>query len=179
MDVMRPRFRGLVHAWSAGPALAAAIVLLCLAPTGQARVAVAIYGAGLVALFSISGLYHRWPPTSGVKVILQRLDHCTIFFFIAASYTPPTVLLLSGTKQTDVLVSVWGGALAGVLLRVVWIQAPRGAGRLLHRPGLGRDPRPPSSPAPASPPVCSSSSAASSTRSARWSTPRSAPTRGR
>lgn len=125
MDVMRPRFRGLVHAWSAGPALAAAIVLLCLAPTGQARVAVAIYGAGLVALFSISGLYHRWPPTSGVKVILQRLDHCTIFFFIAASYTPPTVLLLSGTQQTVVLVSVWGGALAGVLLSVVWIQAPR------------------------------------------------------
>jgi len=126
MDVaLPPRFRGLVHAWAAGPALAAAIVLVCVAPTPLARAASAVYGLGLVALFAFSGLYHRWPPTSDVKAILQRLDHCTIFFFIAASYTPPTLLLLHGTQQTLVLVSVWGGAIAGVVLSVVWIDAPR------------------------------------------------------
>jgi hemolysin III len=125
MDVaLRPRFRGLVHAWAAGPALAAAIVLLCLAPTGQARLTTAIYGVGLVALFACSGLYHRWP-AGRVKDILRRLDHSTIFLFIAASYTPPTVLLLHGTQQTMVLASVWIGAGFGVLLSVVWIDSPR------------------------------------------------------
>jgi hemolysin III len=114
-----------VHAWTVGPALAAGIVLIALAPTGQARGAAAIYGLGLVSLFACSGLYHRWPPASRIKAVLQRLDHCTIFLFIAASYTPPTVLLLHGTQQTVVLVSVWAGAAAGIILSVVWIDAPR------------------------------------------------------
>lgn len=125
MDVLdRPRLRGLVHAWAALPAFAAAVVLLVLAPTTDARITVAIYGTGLVALFACSGLYHRWP-AGRVKVILRRLDHSTIFLFIAASYTPPTVLLLHGTTQTAVLVSVWLGAAAGIVMSVAWIDAPR------------------------------------------------------
>jgi hemolysin III len=123
--VLPPRFRGVVHAWTAVPALAASVVLLCLAPAGPARMTAAIYGMGLVSLFACSGLYHRWPPATRVKALLQRLDHCTIFLFIAASYTPPTVLLLHGSEQTLVLVSVWSGAIVGIVLSVVWIDAPR------------------------------------------------------
>jgi hemolysin III len=121
----RPKLRGLLHAWAAAPALLAAVILGGLASTGQARVTVAIYGAGLVLLFAFSGLYHRWPPASRVKPLLRRLDHGTIFLFIAASYTPPTVLLLDGTAQVAVLVSIWVGATAGILLSVAWIDAPR------------------------------------------------------
>jgi hemolysin III len=125
MDVvLPPRFRGLVHAWAVGPALAAAVVLLVLAPTDRARVTAAVYGVGLVALFACSGLYHRWP-AGRAKAILRRLDHSTIFLFIAASYTPPAVLLLHGTTQTAVLVSVWLGAAAGIVMSVAWIDAPR------------------------------------------------------
>ena len=84
-----------------------------------------IYGAGLIALFSASALYHRWPGDPRWKPWLRRLDHSTIFVFIAASYTPVGLLVLDGTMQTVVLVSVWAGAAAGVTLSLAWITAPR------------------------------------------------------
>jgi hemolysin III len=120
-----PRLRGLLHAHAAWVAGAAAVVLVALAPTGGARVAAGIYGTALIALFSVSALYHRWPGDPRWKPWLQRLDHSAIFVFIAASYTPVGLLVLDGALQTAVLVSVWAGAAAGVTLSLAWITAPR------------------------------------------------------
>jgi hemolysin III len=120
-----PRLRGLLHAHAAWVAGAASVVLVALAPTGGARVAALIYGLGLIALFSASALYHRWPGDPRWKPWLQRLDHSTIFVFIAASYTPVGLLVLNGTMKTVVLVSVWAGAAAGVAMSLAWINAPR------------------------------------------------------
>ena len=120
-----PRLRGLLHAHAAWIAAVAAGVLIALAPTGAARVAALIYGLGLIALFTVSALYHRWPGDPRWKPWLRRMDHSTIFVFIAASYTPVGLLVLDGTVQVVVLVSVWAGALAGVVMSVAWISAPR------------------------------------------------------
>jgi hemolysin III len=124
-DEVIPRLRGLLHAHAAWVAGAAAIVLVALAPNAEARVAALIYGAGLIALFSASAVYHRWRGDPRWKPWLRRLDHSTIFVFIAASYTPIGLLVLDGTRQTVVLVSVWAGAVAGVVLSLAWISAPR------------------------------------------------------
>jgi hemolysin III len=120
-----PRLRGLLHAHAAWVAGAASIVLVVLAPSAAARVAAVIYGAGLITLFSASALYHRWPGDPRWKPWLRRLDHSTIYVFIAASYTPVCLLVLDGTIQTVVLISVWAGAAAGVTLSLAWITAPR------------------------------------------------------
>jgi hemolysin III len=120
-----PRLRGLLHAHAAWVAATASIVLVVLAPSAAARIAAVIYGAGLIALFSASALYHRWPGDPRWKPWLRRLDHATIYVFIAASYTPVGLLVLDGTVQTVVLVSVWAGAAAGVILSLAWITAPR------------------------------------------------------
>ena len=46
----------------------------------------AIYGASFIAMFAISALYHGLP--AGLpKKVLQVIDHCTIYFLIAGSYT--------------------------------------------------------------------------------------------
>src|SRR5215204_7387212 len=120
-----PRLRGLLHAHAAWVAAVAATVLIVLAPTAGARVAAVIYGAALIALFTVSALYHRWPGDPRWKPWLRRMDHSTIFVFIAASYTPVGLLVLDGTAQTVVLVSVWAGAVGGVVLSLAWISAPR------------------------------------------------------
>ena len=124
-EAVIPRLRGLLHAYAAWVAGTASIVLIALAPNAAGRVAALIYGAGLIALFSASAVYHRWPPESRWKPWLRRLDHSTIFVFIAASYTPVGLLVLEGTLQAVVLVSAWAGAAGGVLLSLVWISAPR------------------------------------------------------
>jgi len=120
-----PRLRGVSHAYAFWCALVAALALIAVAPGGAPRAAAIIYGAGLCALFGGSGLYHRWRWHPRWRPILRRVDHSTIFLFIAACYTPVGMLVLSGTTRWVVLITVWAGALGGVALSVAWITAPR------------------------------------------------------
>jgi hemolysin III len=124
-DELVPRLRGVSHAGASVLAIAAAAVVIVLAPAGRATVAAAVYGAGLIALFCCSALYHRWPGPARFKPVLQRLDHSTIFVFIAASYTPIALVLLHGSLVWVILGVAWVGALAGVAFSLGWIQAPR------------------------------------------------------
>jgi len=121
-----PRLRGVLHLWAFWVALVAACLLVVLASGATARGAAAIYGAGLCVLFGGSALYHRWRWSPRWRPLLQRVDHSAIFVFIAASYTPPALLVLSTPLRWIVLVTVWAGALAGVAFSVAWIGAPRG-----------------------------------------------------
>src|SRR4051812_3275945 len=121
-----PRLRGVTHAYAFWLALVAACALVVLTPAGAPRLSALIYGAGLCALFGGSGLYHRWRWHPRWRPLLRRVDHSTIFLFIAASYTPVGMLVLSGTVRWAVLVTVWAGALLGVTFSVAWISA-RGA----------------------------------------------------
>jgi hemolysin III len=119
-----PRLRGLLHAYAALFALAAAIVLVVVAE-GEARLPAAIYGLGLSALFAVSGLYHRWRWDMRWRPLLRRVDHSTIYVFIAASCTPIAWLVLDGSLRVVVLAAVWAGAIGGIALSVAWITAPR------------------------------------------------------
>jgi hemolysin III len=123
--VERPLLRGMSHAYAFWFAVLAASTLVVMAPGGQTRLAASVYGAGLCALFGGSALYHRWRGSPRWRAALQRVDHSTIFVFIAASYTPIGLLVLSGPLRWIVLITVWTGALAGVALSVAWIHAPR------------------------------------------------------
>ena len=120
-----PRLRGISHAYAFLLSVAAAVVGIVLAPEGRATVAVAIYGAGLIALFGGSALYHRWPGPPWFKPVLQRIDHSTIFVFIAASYTPIALLVLQGPLVWVLLSIAWTGAAVGVGFSLGWIHAPR------------------------------------------------------
>ena len=50
-------------------------------------VGASIYGASLIALYCVSSVYHGMKPGMAKKV-MQVIDHCTIYFLIAGSYTP-------------------------------------------------------------------------------------------
>ena len=106
-------------------AIAAAVIVVVTAPAGRATVAAAVYGAALVALFAASALYHRWPGPARFKLVLQRVDHSTIFVFIAASYTPVALAVLHGPLVWVVMGVAWAGAAAGVCFSLGWIDAPR------------------------------------------------------
>ena len=124
-DELVPTLRGVLHAYAFWVALAAAGVLIALAPAAHARIAAAVYGFGLCAVFAASGLYHRWRWNPRWRPLLRRIDHGTIYVFIAATTTPVAWLALDGAWRVAVLVAVWAGAIAGVTFSVAWITAPR------------------------------------------------------
>jgi hemolysin III len=124
-DDVKPRLRGWLHAATTPLALAAGIVLIVLSPTVTTRVGSAIFAGTALLLFAVSAVYHRgnWSPRTWR--ILRRLDHSNIFLLIAGSYTPFTLILLDGGARVALLAMVWSGAVAGVLFRMFWTNAPR------------------------------------------------------
>ena len=122
---MKPRLRGVSHQYAFYVALAAGAALVVLARGGEARVAALVYGLSLCAMFGASALYHRidWSPRP--RAWLRRLDHSMIFVLVAGTYTPFALLVLAPALGWTVLGVVWGGALAGVVVSLVWIDAPR------------------------------------------------------
>jgi hemolysin III len=122
---LKPRLRGWLHLASAPLTLAAGIVLVALSPTASTRVGSAVYAVCSVLLFTVSAVYHRGRWSPHVDAVLRRFDHANIFLLIAGSYTPFSLLLLRGTDRIVMLSLVWGGALAGVAFRVLWVGAPR------------------------------------------------------
>ena len=125
LDAVKPRLRGWLHAGMAPLALAAGIVLICLAATSAGVVGGAIFLAASVLLFGISGLYHRGTWGTRGTAILRRVDHSNIYVFIAATYTPLALILLNGTSRAVLLTLIWSAALGGLLFRLFWPSAPR------------------------------------------------------
>jgi hemolysin III len=128
VDLGKPRMRGWLHTYAFFVAIVAGIVLSSLAATrgGVAPVvSCAIYSLTICALFGTSALYHRRVWSERGYQIMRRLDHSMIFIFIAGTYTPFSVLLLSQTKATVILSIVWGGAILGVAMKMITPNAPR------------------------------------------------------
>jgi hemolysin III len=121
----KPLWRGWIHAGTFPLAIAAGIVLICLADGAAAKWASAVFMASSLLLFGISAVYHRfnWRPT--VKAVFRRLDHSNIFLLIAGTYTPLAVCALPPDKAVVLLSLVWGGALLGIGFRIFWLKAPR------------------------------------------------------
>jgi hemolysin III len=129
---IRPRLRGVFHQYAFFVSLASGTLLVLLAATTRASVAVAIYAASVSALFGVSALYHRVTWTAPARRRLRRLDHAMIFLLIAGTYTPVGLLVLEGTLATVVLAVVWGGAVAGIVLELAWTGAPRWLGGTVY-----------------------------------------------
>jgi hemolysin III len=124
--VEKPRLRGVFHLWAFFVAVVAGIVLVAIADGTRARLAAWVYVTALAAMFGASAFYHRYPFRSAARrVWARRLDHSTIFVFIAGTYTPFALLAFSGTLRWVVLATVWGGAALGLVLNFAWLDAPK------------------------------------------------------
>ncbi len=79
--------------------------------------AASVFGATLVLMYSASTLYHSIP-LPRAKKILRIIDHSTIYFLIAGTYTPFTLVTLHGFWGWLLFGITWGLALAGVVFKI-------------------------------------------------------------
>jgi hemolysin III len=126
IERMKPRLRGVSHEWAFFLSLGLGAALIAAAEGARATVAVAIYAASLSALFGVSALYHRinWRRPE-VRRWMRRLDHIMIFLLIAGTVTPFALLVLEDGFAEALLIAVWAGALAGIVVELIWLDHPK------------------------------------------------------
>ena len=88
-------------------------------------VSVSIFGATLILLYTASTLYHSL--RGRAKVVLQKLDHLSIYLLIAGTYTPFCLVTLRGAWGWTLFGIVWGLALIGMLQEI----KPRSEARIM------------------------------------------------
>jgi hemolysin III len=122
---VKPRLRGVFHEIGFYIALTVAVPVIATTEAGTGRAVATIFAASLVCCFGASALYHRptWTPT--VRSWLARLDHAGVYLLIAGTYTPVAVLVMTRGWRVPILAVVWGGAVAAILLKLLWVGAPK------------------------------------------------------
>ena len=109
----------VTHGLGAALAIAGLVVLLIYSPkTPLAIISVCLYGASMFLLYMVSTLYHSLG-VNRAKKVFQVLDHCTIFFLIAGTYTPISLLCIGGTVGWVLVSIVWGVGVLGTVLTAV------------------------------------------------------------
>lgn len=109
---MQNPVRGLLHGSAAVVAVAGTLLLGTRADAGAQRIAVVVFGLGLVALYTTSSLYHSVPWSDAWKRRMQRLDHAMIFVLIAGTFTAVSAIALDGAIRVASLAGAW--LIAGV-----------------------------------------------------------------
>jgi hemolysin III len=136
---LRDPINGLTHLVGGLLASVGLVVLLAKAASGERVeqiVAFGVFGFSLIALYTASALYHLLPLSAAGVARLRRIDHMTIFLLIAGTYTPFCLLALDGGWRVGLLGLVWSLALCGILLKFLWMDAPRWLSVVLYL-GMG------------------------------------------
>ena len=88
-----------------------------LEASNLAPFAVLVYSASLIVLFTSSTLYHSVHSVK-YKTRLRILDHISIYYLIAGTYTPVALITLSDGNGWLIFYAIWGLALFGTILKI-------------------------------------------------------------
>ncbi len=116
-----------------GGAVGVATLVLCVVFAAVQRnpygvVGGAIFGASLIILYANSSIYHGLKPSLTAKKVFQIMDHCSIFFLIAGTYTPIALVALrefSPLLGWGIFAVVWAAAIVGITLNSIDIKSYR------------------------------------------------------
>lgn len=85
--------------------------------TPNSLFSVIVYGSSVLLLFTASTLYHSAKDDKR-KHYFRILDHISIYFLIAGTYTPVLVIILFDSLGWILLYIVWGIAAFGIVLKL-------------------------------------------------------------
>jgi hemolysin III len=121
----------LVNAITHGIGLALAIIgaVLLIVAAAWSRdawviVSCCVYATTLVSLYAASTTLHSVPSPRWTRP-LEIIDHSCIYFLIAGTYTPVTLVSLRGGWGWTLFGLVWGLSFLGVLAKVLWFEHVR------------------------------------------------------
>ena len=86
-------------------------------PSRFAPFAIVVYSISLILLFTASTAYHSIH-IKKYKNRLRILDHISIYYLIAGTYTPVALITLSEGNGWLIFYSIWGLAIFGTILKI-------------------------------------------------------------
>lgn len=125
---LREPVSGLTHLAGAILSLIGLVVMIYYAisvGTIWHIVSFSIFGGSLILLYTASTLYHLLNISDKGVRVLRKIDHMMIYILIAGTYTPLCLIPLRGGWGYSLLSIIWGIALAGIILKFLWFDAPR------------------------------------------------------
>lgn len=132
----REPFSSYSHFLGAVAAAGGLVVLLVRAAVqgadGMTALSVLLFGLSLIALYSASAAYHYSLRGEKTLRVLKKLDHSMIYVLIAGSYTPVVLKYMEAPSAYAFLAVIWGIALFGIAVKLIWIDAPRFLGTILY-----------------------------------------------
>ena len=123
----RPLLRGWLHVAAFAAWLIGGPFLIAAGPNGWSTFVLSVYVLSMLCMFGTSAAFHRFRWSAPAWRRMRRADHSAIFIGIAGTSTGLAGLALTGWSQALVLSLVWGGAIIGIVLRQVWLDAPQWA----------------------------------------------------
>jgi hemolysin III len=106
-------------------ALVILIVFSSLYGTAWHVVSFTLFGVTMVLLYTSSTLVHSFPE-GRAKDVFEILDHSSIYFFIAGTYTPFLFIAVKGTLGWTLFGIIWGLAIVGTVFKAFFVK------RFLH-----------------------------------------------
>ena len=117
-------FNSVSHGAGGMLAIAGTVVLIVIAAlysNAWGVVSSAIYGASMIILYTMSTLYHAIT-NKKAKSFFRIMDHNTIFFLIAGTYTPYTLVPLRGPVGWTLFGIIWGAAIIGIVFNSISLE---------------------------------------------------------
>lgn len=91
-----------------------------------------IFIASMILLYAASASYHTFGFSEKTNRILKKLDHMMIFVLIAGTYTPVCTIVLKPGTGIPLLGLVWGIAIAGIVIKALWINCSKWFSSLIY-----------------------------------------------
>lgn len=116
---LQERLNAISHAIGAIFGVSALVLLIVFNSnkTDWSLFSVIVYGISIITLFSASTLYHA-VENDVKKHYFRIVDHISIYFLIAGTYTPVLLILLPQSLGWPLFYIVWGIAAFGVILKL-------------------------------------------------------------
>ncbi|MBC7828865.1 MAG: hemolysin III family protein [Chitinophagaceae bacterium] len=86
---------------------------------GSVILGTAIYGCSFLMVFTFSSLFH-WYTKSKIRRLFLILDHISIYFFIAGTYTPFILIFINNNFGMMLLSVLWSLTLLGIFFKIFY-----------------------------------------------------------
>ncbi|MGI6771166.1 MAG: PAQR family membrane homeostasis protein TrhA [Acholeplasmataceae bacterium] len=97
------------------------LVLLLVKSTNTSEyVGSAIFGASIIILYTMSCLYHSFPPGT-TKAVFKRFDHVSIYLLIGGTFAPIFLIALPSPLKWIMLAAQWAIIITGIVLKAVMV----------------------------------------------------------